>query len=82
MKIPRARNVGQSWITTPFSTLHAVFVSAYVLYMNSPDLIIANGPGTCVPVGLLGFLFRVHSYIINLDSGGKVYNTGVCGICG
>jgi beta-1,4-N-acetylglucosaminyltransferase len=65
-KIYRSREVKQSWISTIFSTILACFHSIFLLYTVKPDLIIVNGPGTCVPICYSAFLFRIL-YIFNAD---------------
>jgi len=65
LSIPRARNVHQSLMTTPFSSLLALLLCTYhltlrpLLYFRSPkfaDVLILNGPGTC-------FLLCIAVYI-------------------
>jgi beta-1,4-N-acetylglucosaminyltransferase len=57
--IPRAREVGQSWISSFFTTLHALCHSVHLFYTIYPDMLICNGPGTCIPLCLIAFIFRV-----------------------
>ena len=57
--IYRAREVHQSYITSIFSTFQAFIDSVSKVWKLKPDLIIANGPGTCVPIMIAGFLMRV-----------------------
>jgi beta-1,4-N-acetylglucosaminyltransferase len=59
VKIPRSREVGQSYWTSIFTTIFAVLISAKVVLRERPDLILANGPGTCVPILLVAYLFRL-----------------------
>ncbi|XP_070563571.1 UDP-N-acetylglucosamine transferase subunit ALG14-like [Ptychodera flava] len=49
-RIPRSREVHQSWITTVFSTLKATLYAFPMVFKSSPDLILCNGPGTCIPL--------------------------------
>ena len=53
--IPRAREVGQSWLTTVLTTLRSFMASLLVMARVQPDLLLCNGPGTCVPACLLAF---------------------------
>lgn len=57
--VPRTREVGQSWVTSAFTTLHALVVSFVVLFRHRPALILANGPGTCVPICAGAVMLRV-----------------------
>lgn len=54
--VPRAREVGQSWISTTWTTAAATLRSCLLLAKVRPDLILCNGPGTCVPFCLLSWL--------------------------
>ena len=54
--IPRAREVGQSFVTSVPSTLHALWACVHLIWTASPDLVLVNGPGTCVPVAVLARL--------------------------
>ncbi|GAA5977791.1 hypothetical protein JCM21900_003991, partial [Sporobolomyces salmonicolor] len=69
LRIPRARRVHQSYVTSPFTTLYSL---AYCLWHISlaplraggrarrsfADLILLNGPGSCVPIAASAFLSR------------------------
>lgn len=48
--IPRAREVGQSYATSVFSTLRAAVASLRVIVAERPDVLLTNGPGVCIPV--------------------------------
>ena len=56
--IPRAREVGQSYFTSVFSTIKA-FISGLKLIFAKPDLLLVNGPGVCCPVVVCIFLGNV-----------------------
>ncbi|CAG8472240.1 6021_t:CDS:2 [Acaulospora colombiana] len=36
--IPRSRRVGQSWVSTPFSVIKALFASVNIVLLGLPDL--------------------------------------------
>ena len=55
-EIPRAREVGQSFVTSVPSTLHALWACVDLIWTAAPDLVLVNGPGTCVPVAVLARL--------------------------
>ncbi|XP_037813385.1 UDP-N-acetylglucosamine transferase subunit ALG14 homolog [Lucilia sericata] len=57
--IPRAREVGQSWFTTVFTFLYALVWSFWLVFKEKPRLILCNGPGTCVPFCIAGFLSKL-----------------------
>lgn len=57
--LPRARNVHQTWLSTPLTVLIAfiacfkhIVLPSFRAQQTSPfaDLILMNGPGTCVPI--------------------------------
>lgn len=58
-RIPRSRELHQSWLTTVPTTFYAILASTPILLRHSPDVIICNGPGTCVPIVLMSFLLAV-----------------------
>ncbi|CBJ26373.1 beta(1,4)-N-acetylglucosaminyltransferase [Ectocarpus siliculosus] len=56
--IPRSREVGQSYLTSVFTTLLAALHAAVVVVTVRPDLVLVNGPGTCIPVCVAAFALR------------------------
>jgi len=52
-KIPRSREVRQSWLSTIFTTIFSLFHSIPLILYTNPDLVICNGPGTCIPICLI-----------------------------
>ena len=54
--IPRAREVGQSFGSSVPSTLRALFACVHLIWTAAPELVLVNGPGTCVPVAVLARL--------------------------
>jgi len=53
VRIPRSREVGQSYVTSAISTLVATCHCLIPLLLFQPQLLIVNGPGTCLPVTLI-----------------------------
>lgn len=56
--IPRSREVGQSFLTSAFTTVWAAANAALAVLLFQPRLLLANGPGTCIPVIFLCRLGR------------------------
>jgi beta-1,4-N-acetylglucosaminyltransferase len=56
--IPRAREVGQSYITSVFTTILSILSSAHIILKVKPDILIINGPGTCIPIALWTYIGR------------------------
>jgi beta-1,4-N-acetylglucosaminyltransferase len=75
--IPRAREVGQSFLSSVPSTLKALFACVRLIWTASPDLVLVNGPGTCVPVAVLGRLFG--SRVIFVESWCRVESLSLTG---
>ena len=57
-EIMRAREVGQSYVTSVLTTLGAFVHSFPILLQSRPDLVLCNGPGTCIPVCLSAYLLK------------------------
>jgi len=57
-KIPRARQVRQSYWTSVLSTLVAFGYSFPLTFGTLPELVLCNGPGTCIPVCLAAYLLK------------------------
>ena len=49
-EIPRAREVKQTWISSFFFTIYAFLVSIPLIIKIKPNIVLVNGPGTCLPV--------------------------------
>ncbi|KEG11272.1 putative glycosyltransferase family 28 protein [Trypanosoma grayi] len=59
--IPRAREVGQSYFLSIFTTLRALWYSVLLVVSEKPEVILVNGPGVCVPVVAAALLLAVVS---------------------
>lgn len=62
--ITRSRKVHQSYFSSVFTTLKATFDCIPLLMHARPNLILCNGPATCVPIILVAFLLKIF-YINN-----------------
>merc|ERR1712242_16322 len=58
-KVPRAREVKQSWATSVLSTLKAVIHSIPIVFDLRPDLLLLNGPGTCIPIVIAAIILQL-----------------------
>ena len=56
--IPRAREVGQSYVTAVFTTLWSIFMTIFAVLSHKQHILIVNGPGSCVPVCLVTIFFN------------------------
>ena len=77
VQIPRAREVGQSFWSSVPSTLHALWACVHLIWTASPDLVLVNGPGTCVPVAVLARLSG--SRVIFVESWCRVESLSLTG---
>ncbi|ETV98906.1 hypothetical protein H310_08396 [Aphanomyces invadans] len=66
--IPRSREVGQSWTSTVFTSMHSLLYSIAVVFHFQPDLLLCNGPGTCIPICVALLLRR----FLGLDTTAKL----------
>lgn len=57
--IPRAREVGQSWISTIWTTLGAFWHALKLVHRARPDVLLVNGPGTCLPLCVASICLQV-----------------------
>ena len=57
-RVPRARKVLQSYWTSVLSTLLSLAHSFPLVCRVWPDLVLCNGPGTCIPVCAVAFLVK------------------------
>ncbi|KAL7478370.1 hypothetical protein ACHAW6_004137 [Cyclotella cf. meneghiniana] len=58
-RLPRPREVHQSYISSILPTLYSIYHAMHLLIEEKPDLILANGPGMCVPLMYIAFLYRL-----------------------
>ena len=90
--IPRSREVGQSFLTSVFTTAWAAINAVLAVLLFQPRLLLANGPGTCIPVificrigrwvGLMPYCKVVYvesvARVQHLSLSGKIlYKTGM-----
>ncbi|XP_032279049.1 UDP-N-acetylglucosamine transferase subunit ALG14 homolog [Phoca vitulina] len=82
-RIPRSREVQQSWLSTVLTTLYSMWVSFPLTYRVKPDLVLCNGPGTCVPICisalLLGILGIKKVIIVYVESICRVEHLSLSG---
>lgn len=82
--IPRSREVGQSWLSTVWTTLVALVMTILVLLRWRPRVLVVNGPGTCVPVVLSAWVWRYlgvsRTRIVFVESACRVETLSLTGI--
>lgn len=57
-RVPRSREVGQSFVTSVWTTAVACWYAIVLMFKLRPDLVLVNGPGTCIPVCMAALLVR------------------------
>lgn len=68
INIPRARRVHQSYLTSPCTTLYSLVYCLYYIALQPllssngifADIVLINGPGSCVPIAYSAFLPKVR----------------------
>ncbi|GMY37865.1 UDP-N-acetylglucosamine transferase subunit ALG14 [Fagus crenata] len=58
MQIYRSREVGQSYLTSVWTTLIAMAHALWLMTKIRPQVILCNGPGTCVPLCAMAFFLK------------------------
>ncbi|EDO33531.1 predicted protein [Nematostella vectensis] len=61
LRIPRSREVKQTYVSSVLTTLYAFKATLPLVHDVKPDLILCNGPGTCVPVCIAAVLLKAKS---------------------
>lgn len=62
VNIPRSRYVNQSYLTSILSTIYSIVMTVPLVFKFKPDLVLCNGPGTCIPVCFVAFMMRLFHY--------------------
>lgn len=79
----RARDVGQGWISTVFSSLESIKSCISIVTHPPPDVLVCNGPGTsvilCGTVFVLKYLGLNHTRIVYIESLARVHNLSLSG---
>lgn len=81
--IPRSRYVNQTYSSSIISTLYSIVMSIPVVMSFKPELVLCNGPGTCVPICFIAFMMRLFyitdTYIIFIESICRVKSLSLTG---
>ncbi|KAK9938875.1 hypothetical protein M0R45_015590 [Rubus argutus] len=84
MQIYRSREVGQSYITSVLTTIIAVVHALLLMLRIRPQVILCNGPGTCVPLCVIAFLFKAvgirWSSVFYVESIARVQRLSLSGL--
>lgn len=83
--LKRARKVGQSLLLSVFTTLESILASFQSLLRQPsyPDVLLINGPGTCVPIAYVLFVMKFfglcRTRIIYVESLARVSGLSLSG---
>ncbi|XP_042458965.1 UDP-N-acetylglucosamine transferase subunit ALG14-like isoform X1 [Zingiber officinale] len=84
IQIYRSREVGQSYVTSIATTLIALAHAVWLTFRIRPQVIICNGPGTCIPLCTSAFLFKLvglgWSNIFYVESIARVRKVSLSGL--
>ncbi|KAI8143984.1 oligosaccharide biosynthesis protein Alg14 like-domain-containing protein [Fennellomyces sp. T-0311] len=82
-RLPRAREVGQSWLTVPLSMARALAVAIQLEVKVNPELILCNGPGSCIPICMAAYLVAMlgvrRPQIVYVESFARVTSLSLTG---
>ncbi|CAN8274660.1 unnamed protein product [Cochlearia groenlandica] len=83
-QIYRSREVGQSYVTSVWTTIVAIVHALWLMVRIRPQVILCNGPGTCIPLCVIAFLFKVMgvrwSSIFYVESVARVKKLSLSGL--
>lgn len=66
--VSRSRQVGQSYLSSVFTTIRSLFDALAVSIFHRPNLLLVNGPGVCLPLVLATRLLSPASVIVFVES--------------
>ena len=83
LRLPRSREVGQSYATSVLTTLYALVHAIFLVLRRRPSLLLTNGPGTCIPICVVAYALRFlgikHVTIIYVESIARVQTLSLSG---
>ncbi|KAB2012416.1 hypothetical protein ES319_D09G089000v1 [Gossypium barbadense] len=84
MQIYRSREVGQSYVTSVWTTLVAMAHALWLMIKIRPQVVLCNGPGTCIPLCVIAFFIKVigirRSSIFYVESIARVKRLSLSGL--
>lgn len=78
--IMRSREVGQHWCSSVLTSVASLISSMYLMRI-CPDILLVNGPGTCVPIVMQTFISKCFApnRIIYIESFARVKTLSLTG---
>lgn len=77
--LPRARGVGQSYITSIFTTLRTLVCACRLVWQLKPQIILCNGPANGAIVALAAKLLFLKTRVIYIESFARVNTLSLSG---
>uniref|UniRef100_A0A2C9LBD8 UDP-N-acetylglucosamine transferase subunit ALG14 n=1 Tax=Biomphalaria glabrata TaxID=6526 RepID=A0A2C9LBD8_BIOGL len=79
--IPRSREVKQSYLTSILTTLRAILYCLPLTFKLRPEVILCNGPGTCIPICIAGMFLKLWqtTSIVYVESFCRVQSLSLSG---
>jgi beta-1,4-N-acetylglucosaminyltransferase len=71
---PRSREVGQSYVSSIATTLWSFLHAFGIVLRIRPQLLLCNGPGTCLPIAVVTLFFR----LLGLCEGNIIFVESFC----
>lgn len=68
LTIRRSRQVGQSYLSSLVTTFLALIESFVICIKSRPNLLLCNGPGTCIPLCFAVKLFSKNCTVVYVES--------------
>eukprot|EP01023_Acetabularia_acetabulum_P066561 TRINITY_DN9004_c0_g1_i4.p1 TRINITY_DN9004_c0_g1~~TRINITY_DN9004_c0_g1_i4.p1 ORF type:complete len:217 (-),score=10.44 TRINITY_DN9004_c0_g1_i4:228-878(-) len=82
-RIPRSREVGQSYFTSFLTTCYSFAFGIVAVLIHRPDVVLVNGPGTCIPIVVAATIFRcmglISGKVIYIESIARVTRLSLSG---
>ncbi|KAL5577162.1 hypothetical protein UlMin_018861 [Ulmus minor] len=84
IQIYRSREVGQSYVTSVWTTLVAMAHALWLMFRIRPEVVLCYSPGTCIPLCVIAFLFKIlgiqWSSIFYVESIARVQRLSLSGL--
>lgn len=80
--VPRARKVGQGWVSTVFSSIYSLYFCLGIVAKTNPRLLLVNGPGTCVIIAACVLALKplgIQTKIVYVESLARVSTLSLSG---
>jgi beta-1,4-N-acetylglucosaminyltransferase len=78
-RIDRAREVGQSYVTSVLTTLVSFVTTARLVLRHRPGMVLVNGPGTCLPIVVWARVFGGGCLVYYVESIARVDHVSLTG---